>query len=32
VGFIGLALVAGLGLAAVWLLMPETVDAAREED
>lgn len=32
VGFLGLALVAGLGLAAVWLLMPETVDAAREED
>ncbi|MBN9560131.1 MAG: MFS transporter [Alphaproteobacteria bacterium] len=32
VGFLGLALVAGIGLAAVWLLMPETVDAAREED
>jgi dipeptide/tripeptide permease len=32
VGFAGLALVAGLGILAVWLLMPETVDAAREED
>jgi len=31
-GFIGLALVAAIGLGAVWLLMPETVDAAREED
>ncbi len=30
-GFIGLAIVAGLGLAAVWLLMPETVGAARED-
>jgi MFS family permease len=31
-GFIGLALVAAIGLGAVWLLMPETVHAAREED
>ncbi len=30
-GFVGLAVVAGLGLAAVWFLMPETVDAARAQ-
>jgi len=30
--FTGLAVVAGLGLGAVWWLMPETVDAARAEE
>ncbi len=30
--FMGLAIVAGLGLLAVWWLMPETVDAARAEE
>ncbi|MEO8812550.1 MAG: MFS transporter [Caulobacteraceae bacterium] len=30
--FVGLAIVAGLGLGAVWWLMPETVDAARAEE
>lgn len=30
--FVGLAVVAGLGLGAVWWLMPETVDAARAEE
>jgi MFS family permease len=32
VGFLALAIVAALGLASVWWMMPETVDAARAEE